>query len=71
MPGCSHPLVSRRRVAKKRRLRSRIIGLIAVALAGMTILYGESWLLQSGPSTAESAAGDRIAHALDTSLRAN
>jgi len=55
--------------AAGRRLRRRLAGIAAIALATTTIAFGEAWLYRDAPAvTVESAVGDGVAHALDQGL---
>ena len=69
-----HPPVSprrRRSEIDKRRLLRRIYRFAVAAVVATTILYGERWLLVYAPTTAEFAAGDRIARVIDKRFRNN
>ena len=68
-----HRNVSRRgSPAPARRWRRRLVGAAVVAIAGVTIAYGESWLLRSAPAgSIEFAASDGLARVLDRELSVN
>lgn len=53
----------------RRRLRRRLAGIAAIAIAATTIAFGEAWLYRDAPAvTVESAVGDGVARALDQGL---
>ena len=60
------------RAHRARRLRRRIYGVVAAALAVATMAYGERWLLeQAPPATLECAVATGVAQVLERPVAAN
>jgi hypothetical protein len=74
MQGCLNlPLGSiRRHAGPRRRLKRRVIGLVAALALGATMIVGETWLLRDAPKDAiESAASEGLVRVLDQELGIN